>query len=85
MICNHGVAGSSPAAGTNRFKDKAQPSWLGFVFYGLRFNGFEVCGFPLADVSAGRDVGVDAQVPNIEVVDQAVSKPLRVAVIAVVT
>ena len=33
MICNHGVAGSSPAAGTNQFKHLAQPLKVGlFVF-----------------------------------------------------
>lgn len=32
MICNHGVAGSSPAAGTNRFKNKAQ-----FIDWALSF------------------------------------------------
>ena len=31
MICNHGVAGSSPAAGTNQFKQLAQFFLLGFL------------------------------------------------------
>jgi hypothetical protein len=31
LICNHQVASSKPAAGTNRIKHLAQPSWLGFV------------------------------------------------------
>jgi hypothetical protein len=32
------VAGSIPAAGTNRFKQKAQPSWLGFLHPGFQFD-----------------------------------------------
>jgi hypothetical protein len=52
MICNHGVAGSSPAAGTIRFKHLAQPTRLGFVFYGLRFNAFEVQGFSVCGAAS---------------------------------
>lgn len=34
MICNHGVAGSSPAAGTSRRRYLAQPERLGFLLSG---------------------------------------------------
>lgn len=46
MICNHGVAGSSPAAGTNKFKHLAQPARLGFVFYGTLQHACNRCVLP---------------------------------------